>query len=80
MWGVAAFLLYALECIPLRGFWDHNVQATCVNSRGELIGTSTANIITDIAILCLPIRQVLQLQMPAHLKVAVCGVFLLGSL
>ncbi len=69
------------QCNPVRGFWDHTVQASCkVDVYAFFIGNAVPNIITDWALLILPIPYVWRLQKSRVQKIALCGIFLLGGL
>jgi len=69
------------QCDPVRGFWDHTVPAKCkVNVYAFFIGNAVPNIITDWALLILPIPYVWRLQKSRVQKIALCGIFLLGGL
>lgn len=52
----------------------------CIDKKVLYVTGSTINIATDVAILCLPIREVLRLQMHRQTKVGLIAVFLLGGL
>lgn len=79
-WAIACLLGAIFTCNPIRGFWDQSVPSTCLDSSKFFIGNAAPNIATDIAILCLPIREVWRLQMSARTKMVVSGFFLAGAL
>ena len=61
--------------------WDKSVNATCaVNVPAFFIGNAVPNIITDWALLLLPIPYIWRLHQRRAQKVALCGVFGLGGL
>lgn len=79
-WGVAVLLIICLQCIPLRGFWDKTIQATCgVDDYKFFIGNSIPNILTDFALLSIPIRPVWKLQVAKSQKVTLTLMFLMGG-
>ena len=82
LWGVAVLLVAIFSCIPVQGFWDHTISPPpkCINQRNFFIGNSIPNILGDVAILCLPVKQVWQLNMSKKTKVGVSAMFLLGGL
>jgi len=50
------FLITLLQCFPLRSFWDKSVPARCgVNDYLFFYGNSIPNIVTDFALLGLPL-------------------------
>ncbi len=81
-WFLAMEFVIFVSCRPLKGLWDITLDppAKCVNLKAAYIWLSFPNIITDVAILSLPVGKVWQLQMSLRLKVAVAAMFLLGGL
>ena len=82
VWFLVTELVTFLSCRPLKGNWDITLDppAKCIDLKAAYIWVSFPNIIADVAILCLPLGKVWQLQMSPRLKVAVAGMFLLGGL
>lgn len=80
MWGIALLLVSVFSCNPINGFWDITIKSQCVDSKWFFVGNAIPNILADVAILCLPVRQVWNLQMSSKSKLAVSGIFLLGGL
>lgn len=72
---IGMFLGPILICIPLSGYWE----GTCSNNWTSTIICNVANVISDFGILILPIPTVWSLQMTWQRKVALSGVFALGS-
>ena len=61
--------------------WDKTMNPTCsVNVYDFFIGNAVPNIITDWALLVLPIPYIWRLHQVRAQKVALCGVFGLGGL
>jgi len=79
LWGLSLLLVSIFSCNPIHGFWDLEVESKCVNSKWFFVGNSIPNILADIVILCLPMRDLWHLNMSTRSKVAVSGMFLLGS-
>ena len=81
-WFLVAEVVSCLNCRPFRGMWDVTLDppAKCDDNKAAYIWLSFLSMMADVAILCLPLGKVWQLQMPARLKVAVAGIFLLGGL
>ncbi|TAQ83654.1 hypothetical protein B7494_g8028 [Chlorociboria aeruginascens] len=79
-WGIAVILVICFQCIPLKGFWDHNAEATCaVDAYKFFYGNSIPNILTDCAILILPIQSVQALKMNWVQKLSLYSIFTLGA-
>ena len=81
-WGTTYFFLIVFNCKPIRYFWDKSIPGgKCYGDtllESYLLGA--ANIVTDIAVLVLPIPWLAKLQMDTSKKLALIGTFLLGSL
>ncbi|KAI4114152.1 MAG: hypothetical protein LQ338_008046, partial [Usnochroma carphineum] len=80
-WFIAFLVSQFLTCRPLQCFWDRSgPDCKCIN--GSHIGfyvTSPPDILTNVAILVLPIPWLWGLQMQTRRKVAITMIFLLGS-
>lgn len=79
-WTVTAFLLTLLQCVPINASWDKNVHGRCINKSAFWIIYAILNILTDVAVLVIPIPQVRKLQLPWSKRCQVCFLFLLGGL
>lgn len=79
-WGLALILVSIFTCKPIHAHWDITTPSTCINSGLFYFITAIAKICMDLFILSLPLRQVLQMQMPLKEKFLVLGLFLLGGL
>ncbi|KAL8941997.1 MAG: hypothetical protein Q9216_001930 [Gyalolechia sp. 2 TL-2023] len=80
LWWVAVILIAFLHCRPLAYYWDRSIpNGHCVND--NLIGYSltSINIATDIVILILPIPWLWGMNMAIPKRMAVVGLFVLGS-
>lgn len=74
-------LVTIFQCVPLRGAWDKTIDAKCgVDNYKFFYGNSIPNIMTDLALLALPIPSVWSLQIPRTQKVILSGIFVLGGL
>ena len=81
LWCLAHIITVIFSCQPIPYFWDRTIKGgKCINENNFSYGTSAANILTDIAVLVLPIPWLWRLQMKTEKKVAIAGIFLLGSL
>ncbi|EFQ34111.1 uncharacterized protein GLRG_09255 [Colletotrichum graminicola M1.001] len=87
-WCIAVLLVSIFQCIPTHAFWDRYdpvnpmspTEFYCgVNVNMFFNANSIPNIITDAFVVMLPIPYVLSLQMSKPQKLALLGVFLLGT-
>lgn len=79
-WWIAVVLISIFSCKPIHGFWNKEINPTCVNTKKFYIGNAVPNIFTDVLILAMPIRMVWTLQTTRPQKVSLSFIFLLGSL
>jgi hypothetical protein len=80
LWGTATLLASALQCRPLRAYWDQSVNGHCFDALKFVLGVQGVNIFLDVAILCLPLPMVWGLRRAWQERLALSGVFLLGGL
>ena len=80
--SMTAFTLVTIwQCHPLEAFWNRKIPGgRCFDSEAFWFSYSLINIFLDVAILSLPVRQVLKLQVNTREKLSLLGVFFLGVL
>ena len=78
-YSVAQTLTAIFACVPIPALWDPSVKGRCLNV--DLAATIMAafNVLTDFAILILPMPMLWQLQIPTQEKLQIMGIFLLGG-
>lgn len=78
---LAATIATLLNCRPLRYSWiGLSMEEYCFNYNIFWMATGAAEVAIDTAILALPVRMVLGLQLSRKSKVYVVFIFLLGGL
>ncbi|EGE85629.1 integral membrane protein [Blastomyces dermatitidis ATCC 18188] len=77
--GIAFIPPTIWQCSPVHAFWDRSVPHRCIKNLANWLSYALINILTDVAILILPIRQVMHLQLRRNDKIAVIFVFALGG-
>ncbi|EXA36402.1 hypothetical protein FOVG_12308 [Fusarium oxysporum f. sp. pisi HDV247] len=81
LWGINQGIGVFLFCIPLQSFWDPHVKGRCFLSRPTMWYVSgVVHIVTDFAIIVMPLPIVWKLQLPRSQKIYLTGIFGLGSL
>ena len=81
MYCIGSITFFLGICRPIESNWILNFQgATCGNQKAGWLGTGVANLLTDVAILSLPMRSVYHLQLPKRTKTAVAAIFGIGFL
>ncbi|KAM5354710.1 hypothetical protein ACJ41O_001357 [Fusarium nematophilum] len=80
--AVAIFFTALFQCLPIEANWDFSLRedpdTKCINNSFHVIA-SCLTIFTDFLVLALPFWIFLGLTMPWAAKIAVIGVFLMGS-
>jgi hypothetical protein len=83
-WGIAFVGVAIFSCRPIHAFWEFSLQALpstyCINNRAWYVGQAVPNILTDILVLLMPIKQVWALQLDKRSKLALVFIFALGIL
>ena len=79
-WCISILFASIFQSNPISGIWLPYEPHTHVNYAKYLVGTAVPNVTTDFVILVLPVSMVWQLQLSKRRKIALCGVFLLGTL
>lgn len=65
-WTIAVMLVAIFSCLPIKASWTPALRptATCIDNVPYYYGSQIPNIITDFAILFLPLKAVYDLKMP----------------
>ncbi|UPL00705.1 hypothetical protein LCI18_011639 [Fusarium solani-melongenae] len=88
VWSAAAFLighgliflgLVIFQCSPIASVWNRNLESKCLNLTAIGYAGAVFSIIEDIAILILPIPELLKLQLGGRKKAALLFMFSIGS-
>lgn len=90
LWAVGIFVVcYSIpqifcaifQCTPIDANWDPTVKVNfCINIDVAATVLAGLNVLTDFALLILPMPLLYQLQMPTTQKYQIMGTFLLGGL
>jgi len=87
---VSVFLVVVFQCSPVHMYWNHhktdelvdgrivNDGYTCIDQASFSLSTAGISILTDVAILLVPIAMMWNLRMPVRRKLAVTLVLSLG--
>jgi hypothetical protein len=69
-----------LQCRPIAYWWDRTIEGgVCFDVQVFYRAMCVPNIATDIMVLGLPISSLIQLKLPLFKKIALCFIFLTGS-
>ncbi|TGO82552.1 hypothetical protein BPOR_0807g00010 [Botrytis porri] len=78
-WCISIIMVSVFQCVPIQKIWNPTLEGHCVNLKASFIGNAIPNILTDVAILALPMQQVWGLHTSVMQKTHISFVFLLGS-
>ena len=80
LWWIGTLLADTLICLPIEHNWNPKIPARCGNKLLLDILPPIPWIVTDLAILLMPLPMVYKLHLPGIQRVGLAGLFLLGSL
>ncbi|RDW75402.1 hypothetical protein BP6252_06544 [Coleophoma cylindrospora] len=78
-WATSIIMVSIFQCTPIAKAWNSHLVGHCINLRASFIGNAVPNILTDVAILMLPMPQVWKLHTGVLQKAQLSCIFLLGS-
>ena len=82
VWCPIVFFLDMFQCSPIKSAWDKKVPSggKCINTLAFFQYISIPIVISDVALLIMPLPMIWQLQTNRNQKIALSGVFLMGSI
>ncbi|KAH9221279.1 hypothetical protein DL95DRAFT_327949 [Leptodontidium sp. 2 PMI_412] len=78
-WCISLIMVCIFQCTPIAKAWNPTIPGHCINLKGSFIGNAVPNILTDVAILGLPMPHVWSLHTTLIQRCQLSAVFLLGS-
>ncbi|KAL2010694.1 hypothetical protein VTN00DRAFT_6501 [Thermoascus crustaceus] len=78
LWVITIMFAFIFICVPVEKLWYPQLPGHCINQVGTWIANAASTILTDLAILILPIPQVWKLQLARGQKIALTFAFCLG--
>ncbi|KAL3420446.1 CFEM domain-containing protein [Phlyctema vagabunda] len=81
IWGFVVILITIFQCAPVHYFWerwDKTTNGKCNNSHAQAWASAIVNIVLDLAILILPLPQLLKVALKPKKKFHVCMMFSVG--
>ncbi|EME40510.1 hypothetical protein DOTSEDRAFT_37327 [Dothistroma septosporum NZE10] len=80
LWGLSVYICMMLHCVPLRKYWLPDTPGECnLDNQAYFLAISIPNILIDVALLVLPVRYIMRLQMGRIQKQTVAALFLFGG-
>lgn len=85
LWGIGSTITYMLSCVPASYYWERfnpesTMHGSCRNTTNADGVPLILDLISDVAILALPIATIATLQMPLARKAGLIIVFSVGFL
>jgi hypothetical protein len=82
IWLTIRTFMTIFHCMPVQAYWDTSIQgAVCrINPGTFMFGTTLVHLLLEIAVLGLPVVQVVGMKLRVGQKVAVVGMFMFGIL
>ena len=74
----ASILATIFQCTPVQKVWIKTLPGTCTNTTAFFYTNAAFNIVTDIAIILLPVPIVVSLHLPLRQKIVLSFVFAVG--
>ena len=79
-WCIANVLVITFQCKPIRFAWDKSLAGgSCISVLAFVRWSCVPNILTDVALLVLPLPYVWNLHVSTNDKIGLSTVFLTGS-
>lgn len=79
-WAITITFLFTFICVPVQKLWKPDLPGRCVSELGVWLANASSTMLSDIAILLLPIPQVWTLRLKKAEKIGVTFAFGLGFL
>jgi hypothetical protein len=80
-WGISTWFVNLTVCAPIAYYYDKTIPGgQCKNQVVSGTVNAALSLVGDIFILGLPIPMIFQLQINMRRKIALAGIFMLGSL
>nr|OQO19288.1 hypothetical protein B0A51_11178 [Rachicladosporium sp. CCFEE 5018] len=79
-WGIGIIITAMLLCQPIAKLWNPAIPGSCIDLVKFYYGIQIPNILTDLLIIIVPIKEVLTLDLTRKLKIGAITMFLLGTI
>lgn len=80
LWGAGIIFTAFGMCSPMAKLWNPTLDGSCIPLIPFYYGLQIPNIVTDLLIIVLPIREILILELSPKLKIGASAMFLLGMI
>ncbi len=80
IWAIVTSLLFVFICEPIQGALNPFLPSKCLPVKSILVGAAIPHVVTNVAILAMPIWHVWKLNLPRLQRVKLTFVFMLGCM
>ncbi|KAK5124276.1 hypothetical protein LTR85_001979 [Meristemomyces frigidus] len=80
LWCVCIIFAAAFICQPIWKLWEPMTEGKCLNLAAFYYGMQIPNIITDLAIILCPVRQIAGLDLSHKMRIGALSMFALGMI
>lgn len=80
MWATSQVIVAVFSCTPIQKFWQPELEGYCMSNQPFWYINAGGNIMTDLAILIMPLPVLKNLQLHKKQKYFLLGIFSLGFL
>ncbi|RAL07235.1 uncharacterized protein BO97DRAFT_378986 [Aspergillus homomorphus CBS 101889] len=77
-YSIALIFAFIFGCQPVHKAWSLSVTGSCIDQYALYVATAVMNIITDIALIIVPVPTVIGLNMPTVQKIGLLFMFMVG--
>ncbi|KAJ5655713.1 hypothetical protein N7507_007663 [Penicillium longicatenatum] len=78
-WILVIACMSVIQCAPIERAWDTSIPGACIDASASFIANAVPNIVTDIAIILLPIRALWRMKPTITHRLSVIALLLLCS-
>lgn len=82
MFGHGSIFVFVVlfQCLPVNAIWDRSIEAKCLSINAAGYAGAVMAVIEDIALIILPIPELLKLQVTGRKRVGLGIMFAIASL
>ncbi|KAL0940005.1 uncharacterized protein CTRU02_206615 [Colletotrichum truncatum] len=78
--SISFIITACFQCIPIAFWWDRTIPGgKCVDVQAFFHAQSIPGFVLDFFIMALPIKTIWGLKLPTHKRIALLGIFMVGS-
>lgn len=80
-YGISVIVTGIFSCYPIQFYWDKSIRGgRCIDALPWGVSNIALNVVTDLAVVALPLHILKDLRLSRREKLAIQGTFLVGGL